>query len=286
MRFLVFGATGMAGHMVSLYLQEQGYEVIGFSRRPAVFLRAHIEGDAYDRASVAEVIGSCKPDIVVNCIGALVAECEAHHDQAVYLNTYFPHYLAALCDERATRVFQLSTDCVFRGNTGPYSENALPDALDFYGRAKALGELIDDRNLTLRQSIIGPDCSPEGTGLLNWFLKQRESLNGWTRAIWTGCTTLELAKAIEACALANYTGLINMVPDGPGISKHDLLSLFNRYIRNKTVDIIPDSSFSCDKSLVRKRDDSPFIPQGYEKQIVELSVWIRTHRELYSHYIV
>lgn len=274
----------MAGHMVSLYLEERGYEVIGASRRPATFLAHRVEVDAFDREAVTRTIDECHPDVVINCVATLVAESGAHHDRAVYLNAYFPHLLAATCGQRGARVIHLSTDGIYRGNTGPYYEHTPSDALDFYGRTKALGELEDDRNLTLRQSIVGPDLSPQGTSLLNWFMGQSTSVGGWVNAIWSGLTTLELAKAVESCVNAGYTGLINMVPKGSGISKCELLELFNTYIRKSPIEIRPDSSFVCDKALVSGCADNPYTPLSYEQQIVELAEWIRGHRMLYPHY--
>lgn len=284
MRFLVFGATGMAGHTVSLYLQERGHDVIGFSRRPAPFLKQSIKGDAFDRVAVERSIEQVEPDVVVNAIGLLVADCERYHDRAVYLDAYVPHMLAALSEKHGARVFQLSTDCVFRGDTGPYTECSASDAEEFYGKVKALGELRDGRNLTLRQSIVGPDLSADGIGLLNWFMKQGGAINGWRHAIWTGLTTLELAKVIEACAAEGTSGLLNMVPDGAGISKYRLLSLFNDYMRAGEVRIQADDSFSCDKSLVRTTGTCSFAPEPYEDQVRELASWMREHSALYPHY--
>ena len=283
-RFMVLGATGMAGHMVSIYLLEQGHEVVGWSRKPASFLAHHVEGDAYDLDGLHSAIRAFRPDVVVNCVGLLRADCDAHHDRAVYLDAYFPHALAVIAEEEGARVFHLSTDCVFEGNGGPYTEDSMPDAREFYGRAKALGELRDDRNLTLRQSIVGPDIEPHGIGLLNWFMAQDGAVNGWTGAIWTGLTTLELAKAIEACAVDGSTGLVNMVPESAGISKNELLCLFSREMRNGAVEVVSDSSFSCDKTLVRTALPRGYRPASYEGQVAELASWMWAHRSFYPHY--
>lgn len=284
MRFMVLGATGMAGHMVALYLQERGYEVLGWSRRPAVFLEQHAEGDAYDLDGLFSSMTGFRPDVVVNCIGLLLADSEAHHDQAVYLDAYFPHAVASMSEHIGTRVFHLSTDCVFKGNGGPYSEASVPDATEFYGRAKALGELRDSRNLTLRQSIVGPDIDSAGIGLLNWFMAQRGSVDGWTSAVWTGLTTLELARAVEACATDGTTGLVNMVPDGTGVTKFELLSLFNRFIRRQAIVVRPVEGRGADKSLIRTALPDAYRPAPYEQQMEELSAWIRSHVQLYPHY--
>lgn len=286
MRFMILGATGMAGHVVSLYLQERGHDVLGWSRTPAFFLKRHVEGDAFDLDSLHKIVEAEIPDVLINCVGLLVSDSDQHHDLAVYLNSYFPHVLAAVVSGLPTRVFHLSTDCVFSGEDGPYDERSLPNAREFYGRAKALGELIDDRNLTLRQSIVGPDIDANGTGLLNWFMKQEGAIEGWTKAIWTGLTTLELAKAIEACACDGSRGLVNMVPDEPGISKYELLTLFNRYIRGGSVTVRAAEGLGADKSLQRTELVSGYSPQSYEEQVKELAIWIRGHRSLYPHYVI
>lgn len=290
MRFLVFGATGMAGHMISLYLAEHGHEVHVASRRRAVALEkrgvhAH-HLDVRDSEAVKKVLNANTYDVVVNCIGLLNKACDEKPDLAVYLNSYFPHLLEALTRNTPIRVFHLSTDCVFAGNGGPYSENSKPDGETFYDRTKALGELQNDKDLTLRQSIVGPDINQSGIGLFNWFMHQTGCINGYTEAIWTGMTTLELAKAIEYCAADGSTGLVNMVPEGVGISKYDLLLLFNESCGTGVVQIKPYSDFKLDKSLIRKNHESAFRPQPYKRQVQEMAEWIKSHAALYPHYVM
>lgn len=281
MRFLVLGATGMAGHMVSIYLSERGHEVWGFSRRKAGFLEHSLTGDALDVASLEAAISASLPEVVVNCIGLLNADCDRRPDLAVYLNSYLPHWLERTMSGTETRVFHVSTDCVFAGNTGPYDESSVPDGSSFYDRSKTLGELRNGKDLTLRQSIVGPDIDPDGIGLLNWFMAQKGRVRGWTGAIWTGLTTLELAKAVEACTLDGSSGLVNMVPDGPGIPKSELLRLFSRYLRDGSVEVHDDDSVQLDKTLVRTALPSSYRPLGYGEQIEELARWIDDHLGLY-----
>ena len=208
MRFLVLGASGMAGHTISLYLKERGHEVTGFSRRPVAFLERQVNGDARDEALLARTVGGGGFDVVVNCVGVLNQHAERDPEGAAYLNGELPHVLARLAEGMPTRVFHMSTDCVFAGNTGPYTEDSVPDGETVYDRTKAAGELRDGKNLTFRNSIVGPDTDPGGIGLLNWFMAQEGPVEGWTRALWTGLTTLELARAMEAAARA---------PSGSGI---------------------------------------------------------------------
>ena len=284
MRFLVLGCNGMAGHLISLYLQEQGHRVTGFAREKSK-LAEFVTGDATDAELVKKVVGVDRYDAVINCIGVLNRFAESNQAQAVYLNAFFPHFLAQITEGTNTQVIHLSTDCVFSGKRGQYTENDLRDGTTLYDRSKALGELEDDKNLTLRQSIVGPDIKPSGIGLLNWFLQQTGSVNGYTGAIWTGLTTLELAKVIECAAKDRIHGLYQMVPDS-SISKYDLLRLFNRYLRHDRIRIVPVDCIAIDKSLLRTRRDFDYSIPDYETMISELSVWMEAHYELYPHYFI
>lgn len=281
-RFLVLGCNGMAGHTVALYLKEQGHDVSGFARTQSRYVNT-VCGDAKNAGLLREVIRDGKYDAVVNCIGILNQDAENGKAEAVYLNAYLPHFLVELTAGTPTQVIHISTDCVFSGEQGGYTECDLRDSKTFYGRSKGLGELEDDKNITLRNSIVGPDLNAEGIGLLNWFMKQRGPVNGYTKAMWTGQTTLQLAKTIEAAAKARAHGLYNMVPDR-SISKYDLLRLFNRYLRNNAVEIIPFERFVDDKSLKRTRFDFNYAIPDYETMISELADWVFAHKQLYPHY--
>lgn len=282
MKYLVFGIYGMAGHTIGLYLQEQGHDVVGFAREDRGLFNV-IKGDASDLGAVQMAVQKTNFDIVVNAIGVLNDTCNVHPDQAILLNSYLPHYLAALTEETDTRIFHLSTDCVFAGNTGPYYEDTVPDGMTVYDRTKALGELNDSKNLTLRNSIIGPDLKPDGIGLFNWFMSQKAPISGYKGAIWTGLTTLELAKAIDHISKEEVSGIVNMVPPS-SISKFDLLSLFNEYCPNEKKTINSDECFILNKALTRHNFDSSFRPVEYEEQIRDMSEWIVQHRSLYPHY--
>lgn len=282
MKFLVLGVSGMAGHTIALYLQEQGHDVIGFARRSVHFVPC-VQGSAMDTDLLRQIIREGQYDSVINAVGILNQDAEKHKCRAAFLNGFLPHLLAEITAEMPTQVIHMSTDCVFSGKSGGYTEESLPDGESFYDRSKALGELRDAKNLTLRNSIVGPDMNPNGIGLLNWFMAQNGPVNGYTRALWTGMTTLQLAKIMEKAAMSGATGLYNMVPDH-NISKFDLLKLFNRYLRNETVEIRPYNAFVADKTLVRTCFDFPNLVPDYEQQVAELADWMRTHKELYPHY--
>lgn len=283
MNFLVLGASGMAGHVISIYLRERGHRVVGFCRRRVPFLDEQILGDAKDDDLLEEALAEDPFDVVINAIGILNKSAEDDPESAELLNGRLPHVLADLTAEMPTRVFHMSTDCVFAGNTGPYTEDSVPDGASVYDRTKAAGELRDGKNLTFRNSIVGPDIDPGGIGLLNCFMRQSGPIDGYTGAIWTGLTTLELAKAMEAAAFENVAGLVNMVPVG-GISKYDLLRFFNNNLRGGLVEIRPSDTLQLDKTLLRTNFDSSFEPKGYPEQIAEMAAWMRAHRDLYPHY--
>lgn len=283
MKLLVLGANGMAGHMIATYFVEQGNEVVGFDRSPSPHCTSSVAGDAQNLEGLTRIIQNGCFDAIINCIGLLNQFAENDHALAVFLNSYLPHFLARVTAPTPTRVLHMSTDCVFSGKRGGYAEDALRDGTTFYDRSKALGELEDDKNLTLRGSIVGPDRNPNGIGLLNWFMQQQGTVRGFTRAMWTGQTTLQVAKTMEAALKQGATGLINTVPDH-AISKYDMLVLFNRYLRNNELNIEPSDNFVADKSLVRTRFDFDYQIPDYETMITELSEFMRSHASLYPHY--
>ncbi len=282
MKFLVLGATGMAGHMVAMYLCEKKHDVTAFSRGAFPYCK-NLNGDITDIPYLSETIRSGEYDVVVNCIGLLNQDCEVKKSQAVYLNSYLPHFLAEITQSTQTRIIHLSTDCVFSGKSGGYNEDSFCDGQSFYDRSKALGEIMDEKNLTFRTSIIGPDMKEGGIGLLNWFMKQENDVYGYKQAIWTGVTTLTLAKAMEAAALENLTGLYHLV-NNQSISKYDLLRLFNSHLRDNAVQVLPDEKVKIDKSLINNRKDFSFIVPSYEDMVIEIKEWMKAHKNLYPHY--
>lgn len=282
MKFLICGCNGMAGHTISLYLKEQGHCVFGFDKKKSELIDS-VAGDAMDRVFVEKLIKDGNYDSVINCIGILNRDAEDHKALATYLNSYFPHLLAELTEGTNTQVIHMSTDCVFSGKKGDYAELDLRDGETFYDRSKALGELNDDKNITLRNSIVGPDINPNGIGLLNWFMKQNGEINGFTKAIWTGQTTLQLAKTMEYAAKTKAHGLVNAVPN-KSISKYELVKLFNKHIRHNEVIIHPVDGINADKSLKRTNFEMNYIIPDYETMIEELADWMRKHKDLYPHY--
>ena len=197
MQILVLGASGMAGHTIALYLHETGHDVTALTRKPFDFLK-NITCDVTDFATLERIIKDGKFDAIINCVGILNQFAENNPDQAILLNAYLPHFLAKIIKNIKTKLIQMSTDCVFSGRRGTYNEASIPDGETYYDRTKALGEVNDSRNLTFRNSIVGPDMYENGIGLFNWFMKQNAPIGGYTKAVWTGVTTLTLEKAMDA----------------------------------------------------------------------------------------
>ena len=282
MKFFVCGCNGMAGHTISLYLQEQGHEVYGFDLKESKYIKS-FSGNAFDTETIARVIKEGHFDSVINCIGILNQFAEQNKALATFLNSYFPHFLAKTTEGTDTQVIHMSTDCVFSGKRGSYTEDDFPDGETFYDRSKALGELNDDKNVTLRNSIVGPDINPKGIGLLNWFLHQEGQINGFTKAMWTGQTTLQLAKTMEQAAKVKAHGLYNTVPDH-SISKYELCKLFNHYFRDDALSINPIEGINADKSLKRTRFEFGYFIPDYDAMVSELADWVKSHKDMYPHY--
>ncbi len=272
----------MAGHLISLYLTERKHDVTGFALEQSKLIKS-IAGDATNFPFLQEIITFGKYDTIINCIGILNQFAEQNKSLAITLNSYLPHFLADVTKETSTQIIHMSTDCVFSGKRGQYTEDDFPDGTTFYDRSKALGELNDSKNITLRNSIVGPDINPRGIGLLNWFMQQDRNINGYTKAMWTGQTTLQLAKTMEVAAKERASGLYNTVPSSD-ISKHELLQLFNKYLRGGRLSIHPIEGTSTDKSLKRTRFDFSYLIPDYETMIAEAAQWIFNHKELYPHY--
>ncbi len=282
MRYLIFGVNGMAGHVIAQYLKEKGHEVTGFARQQSPVCKTTL-GDARNRADVEKALEAGGYDVVVNCIGVLNKRVDASLADGIYLNSAWPHLLAEKLAGRKTKLIHISSDCVFEGTRGQYTETDRPDAVSYYGRSKALGEVLDCDNLTLRTSIVGPELKADGTGLFHWFMKQTGSLSGYKRVIWSGVTTLQLAKSIEEDISKQKTGLYHLV-NNESICKHDLLQLFNVTFRKNPVEITENDTVVSDRSLVCTSEGQRFSVPGYKQMIGEMAEWMETHKELYRQY--
>lgn len=281
-KVLLFGATGMAGHIAYYYLRNTGrYDITNVVFRTPL-TKDSIIVDVTDRNAVTEVVRRVRPELILNCVGVLIKGSKEHPDNAILINAYFPRLLKKLADEVGAKLVHISTDCVFSGKRGNYTEDDFRDADDVYGRSKALGEVINDKDLTIRTSIIGPELKKNGEGLFHWFMTQIGKVNGFKTAIWGGVTTLELAKAIDYAIAQNKTGLIQL-SNGIGISKYDLLNLFKKIWHKQDVEILPFDGNGVNKSIAKSERFDYEVPD-YEQMLQELYDWMKVHRELYVQY--
>lgn len=282
MRVLVLGASGMAGHVISSSLRQQGFQVTALAGSRKIDDNTVVL-DLTKKEQFEEFLHAHQFDAIVNAAGILIAQSETRRDLATYLNSFLPHFLERKYQLAKTKIIHVSTDCVFSGKHAPYNEHSSYDGTRFYDRTKALGEVINEKDVTFRMSIIGPDANPDGVGLFNWFQQQRGRVEGYRNYQWNGITTLELAKAIGRAITENVTGLYHLVPS-ESISKLDLLRLFKDIFRKDDVDILPKDNPSNDKTLVNTRHDFDHVVPSYKTMIQDMKLWIDERRELYSHY--
>ena len=280
MKILVLGGDGMLGHQLVRQWRAR-HEVRVTLRRPVADYasfgmfdeqRAYGGVDIRDIGRLGDAIADFKPDAVVNAVGLVKQRPDAaERVAAIEINALFPHKLSLLCAPMRIRVVQLSTDCVFSGSKGGYTEDDDPDPHDLYGRTKLLGELEGTNCITLRTSIIGLELSRK-TGLLEWFLAQRGEVRGYTHAIYTGFTTIEMARIIEdvVVRLPSLQGIYHVSSEP--ISKYDLLRLANAHFKCGT-DIVPYGDFRCDRSLnsARFRRLTGYTPPSWDRMIGELA---------------
>lgn len=276
MKILILGADGMLGHIVKQYFIEQKYTVKGTSLTIGQDYQYDITENIKD---LEGYIYDFKPDVVINCIGLLNNVAEENKPLAILLNSYFPHYVDKVCREHHSKFIHVSTDCVFDGLKGKYNENSFTNATSFYGQTKALGEIRNNKSLTLRTSIIGPDINDNGVGLFQWFMNQKEEIYGFDKVLWSGITTLEFAKCMEKAIKNDLTGLRHAV-NNDEIDKYSLLNIINDTF-NKKINIKKNSDIISNKSLIRQTDFNFHIP-NYKRMIEEMKDWINNHKEIYS----
>lgn len=282
MNYLILGVNGMAGHMVAQYLIEQGHTVKGFAREHSPICDT-ITGDARNEKDIVHALHADTYDYVINCIGVLNRFVDANLADGIYLNSVLPHFVAKQLEGTNTKLIHISTDCVFEGTKGKYIEEDIPDATSYYGRSKALGEVVDEKNLTIRTSIVGPELKQNGIGLFHWFMSQQDEVYGYQKVMWSGVTTLQLAKAIVQDIETPQTGRYHLV-NNQDISKHDLLVLFNQYCRKKRIEIGINDTLENDKTLRNTREFQPFTVPSYEVMIQEMGEWMELHPDIYEQY--
>lgn len=282
-KVLILGSTGMLGHIVvNYFLQFEEYDVIDISYRNK-FRENTIILDVTDKNLLEKTIIQIKPDFIINCIGVLIHGANENIANAVYINSYLPHKLKEIAARINSKLVHISTDCVFSGEKGGYIETDERDGRDIYAKTKTLGEIIDNTNITLRTSIIGPELKANGEGLFHWFMMQKEAINGYTKAIWSGVTTIELARAVKWAIENNITGLYHVTNNIP-INKYDLLNLFKKYTK-KDIEIIAVNGKEVDKSFIDTRKEMNYIIPDYETMVKDMIELVGENKVLYKQYI-
>lgn len=277
---LILGASGMLGSTLMKHLSEQpDLNVYGtirsfnslpnFKPKLRSKLLSDINMDSID--SLISVFNETKPHIVVNCVG-LVKQLSVSEDPLITLpiNSILPHRLAKICSATNARLIHLSTDCVFSGTKGMYTEIDTPDASDLYGLSKRLGEVTCDNAITLRTSIIGHELSGQRS-LVNWFLAQQGTVKGFSKAIFSGLPTIEISRILEKYIIpnTNLKGLYHVSADP--IDKFSLLKLVAK-IYNKNITIQEDTSLKIDRSLDSSifRKETGYIPPSWPDLISDM----------------
>lgn len=273
----------MAGHVVKKYLTNTNvYDVWGIAR--GVDLEENlIDLDVSDTVALENILEHYSFDVVINCIGILNKTAEDNPETAVWFNSYFPQLLATYGKKHHFKLIHISTDCVFSGKEGGYTEDSFKNGIGFYAKSKALGEVINAKDLTFRTSIIGPELKKNGIGLFHWFMNQNEDVFGYTEAYWSGVTTIELAKGIEQAIQQDLSGLYHLV-NNKKVCKYDLVSMFNTTFKNGELNVKPTGKYRVDKSLINTRNDFNYIVPDYQVMIDEMKDWMMKSPDLYLHY--
>jgi len=262
MRVLVLGASGMLGNAVFRQFDEAGiHEVLGLMRSDTLLScfsrvqqsRMMVGVDVLDERALAGALASARPDLVVNCVGLIKQQAHAEDPLIVLpINAMLPHRLAALCAESGMRLVHISTDCVFSGRRGCYTEADVSDAEDLYGKSKYIGEIRGASHaITLRTSIIGRELN-SNRALVDWFLTQEGMVRGFRRSVFSGITAIELARVIRDVVLPmpQLRGLYHVSAEP--ISKFELLKLIAKQY-GKKIDLVPDDVLKIDRSLDSSR---------------------------------
>ena len=283
LKVLVLGSYGLIGHQVYNYLEStKKFSLFDISYKNKLN-NTTILCDIKDEVSFNIITKNISPDIIINCIGILITESNKNPENAIFVNSFIPHRLRRLSDSLNCKLIHMSTDCVFSGKKGtPYVENDLKDGIDLYAKSKGLGEIIDNHHLTIRTSVVGPEIKNGGEELFHWFMNQNDKIYGYLNSIWSGVSSLELAKAVNWAINNKITGLYH-ITNNDSINKNQLLNLFKKYSK-KNIKIIPYDSKKINKSFVDTRKEINYTIPSYDIMIKELLDYIMSNKKLYHQY--
>lgn len=290
MRCLILGGDGMLGHQLLLSWQDK-HDVRVTLRQPLSTYRSYgifHEKNSFDNLDVRrserllEIMGEFQPDTVINAVG-IIKQRDAAQDRlaSLEMNSVLPHQLNLLCKAVGARLVHISTDCVFNGQKGNYTENSPSDAKDVYGKSKFLGEVSHAPGITLRSSIIGLELKNKRS-LIEWYLAQTGTIKGFTKAIYTGLTTLEMSRVIEFVSTEHRElNGVWQVASTP-ICKFDLLTRLTEKLDRDDLTIEPDEDFFCDRSLSGKafREKTGCMAPSWDAMLSELAGQIRERNRM------
>lgn len=285
MRILVVGGDGMLGHQLLKTLQLRHEVRVALRQDLSVYRPYNLFNQANSYAGIdirraddlMPILVDFQPQAVINAVGIVKQRKDAKDViPSLEINALFPHRLALMCEAIKARMIHISTDCVFSGKKGQYTEQDISDAEDVYGKSKYLGEVSSANCLTLRTSIIGLELARK-TSLIEWFLAQRGPIKGFTRAIYTGLTTLEMSRLIENMLLnfPDLSGLWHVSSEA--INKYDLLTIFAKKLGYEHIQIEPENEFVCDRSLLSNnfRKITGYIPPTWNDMLGELAEQVK-----------
>lgn len=290
MKILILGGDGMLGHQllmdwqsryhvrVTLRQDETTYRLYGLFDKE----NSYFNVDVNQLEKLQQIMMDFSPDVVINAVGVIKQRPFAKDALPnIQINALLPHQLAQICEKHQARLIHFSTDCIFSGKKGQYSQNDPSDAEDFYGKSKYLGELPYSHCVTIRSSIIGLELSRKAS-LIEWFLAQTGTIKGFTRAIYTGITTQEMARLIEHILLnlPTLSGVWQVTSES--INKYDLLMKLNSYLERNDITIIPENIFVCDRSLNGEEfyNLTGYKVSNWDVMLKELALQIKKRNEL------
>lgn len=278
MRVLVLGVTGMLGSMVFEKLSDDNQHQVWGTLRNKEGLQYFPEKshenllsnvDVLSQTCLIDILNTVRPDVVINCVGLIKQLSDANDPlSALPINSMFPHQLAKLCLLSNARLIHISTDCVFSGRGGMYTEGDISDAEDLYGKSKYIGELHNSSHaITLRTSIIGHELN-SSTSLVDWFLSQKDEVKGYKKAIFSGLTTIELARVIKEFVMPNSKlyGLYHV-----SVEAIDKFSLLNKIkdVYGVNTKIVPNNDVCINRSLdsTKFQIDSGYVAPSWDSLI-------------------
>ncbi len=281
MKLLVIGSGGMLGHMIVRYMEKKGYDVTDISKTRKC-REATIQMDILDE-EFSVFMGSHSFDVVINCAAVLFGDKKVDLENALAVNSVFPHRLKKMLVNTDTYLIHISTGGVFKGDMPPYSELCGQDTISVYGKTKSLGEIEGDNILVIRSDVTGPHMSPNAKGLFNWGIMSTGEINGFANMRINGVTSLEYAAFIRSVLVNRPEGFYNLCSAG-NISKADFLKLIKK-VFNITAFSVKDVALPVrDNTLLTLRNDIAYRPKSYEQQMLELREWIENNIDLYPHY--